>query len=188
MSLNSSVSILVARAIISSAQAELPDAKACKIFSFALITFTSESVLVEIVWISLRHLSSLRQGVLQYISKSQTFLRTFLFLIFASPSSTPLLQLILEFGDITCIILHISLSSIDIKIKIRLTRCDIRYKCSDLRKYPTYKIRLTHRKSIGFVACGPGPRKFIRLVKNPTYATPTYASLTVFLQQISFSA
>ena len=152
MSLNSSVSILVARAIISSAQAELPDAKACKIFSFALITFTSESVLVEIVWISLRHLSSLRQGVLQYISKSQTFLRTFLFLIFASPSSTPLLQLILEFGDITCIILHISLSSIDIKIKIRLTR----YKCSDLRKYPTYKIRLTHRKSIGFVACGPG--------------------------------
>ena len=36
-----------------------------------------------------------------------------------------------------------------------------------------------HRKSIGFVASGPGLRKFIRLVKNPTYATPTYASLTV---------
>ena len=67
----------------------------------------------------------------------------FLFLIFASPSSTPLLQLILELGDITCIILHISLCSIGIKIKIRLTRCDIRYKCSDLRKYPTNKIRLT---------------------------------------------
>ena len=35
-----------------------------------------------------------------------------------------------------------------------------------------------HRKSIGFVASGPGPRKFIRLVKNPTYATPTYATPT----------
>ena len=52
-------------------------------------------------------------------------------------------------------------------------------KCSDLRKYPTYKIRLTHRKSVGFVASGPAPRKFVRLVEHATYATPTYASLTV---------
>ena len=120
-------------------------------------------------------------NIFQKISK---FPRMFLFLIFASPSSTPLLQLILELGDITCIILHISLSSIDIKIKIRLTRCDIIYKCSDLRKYPTYTIRLTHRKRIGFVASGPGLRKFIRLVKNPTYATPTYASLTVSVKSL----
>ena len=34
---------------MSSAQAELRDAKACMIFSFAIITLTSESVLVEIV-------------------------------------------------------------------------------------------------------------------------------------------
>ena len=74
---------------------------------------------------------------------------------------------------------YFSHGSIDIKIKIRLTLCDIRYKCSDLRECPTCKIRLTHRKSIGFVGSGPGPRKFIRLVKNPTYPTPTYASLTV---------
>ena len=35
------------------------------------------------------------------------------------------------------------------------------------------------RKSIGFVVSGPGPRRFARLVKNPSYATPTYASLIV---------
>ena len=35
------------------------------------------------------------------------------------------------------------------------------------------------RQSIGFVASGPGPRKVARLVKNPSYATPTYASLIV---------
>ena len=81
-----------------------------------------------------------------------------------------------EAKETTCIILHIFLSSID--IKIRLTRCYLRSKCSDLRKYPTYKIRLTHIKTKGFLTRGPRPCKFVRLVKNPTY-TPSYASLTV---------
>ena len=44
----SSVSILVARTLVSSAQSE-PAAKTCISFSSALVTFTSESVLVEIM-------------------------------------------------------------------------------------------------------------------------------------------
>ena len=74
ISLISSVSILVARTIISSAQTELPDAKTCIIFSSALITFTSESVLVEIMNFSAKSFFLTLECSSIYFKESQNFL------------------------------------------------------------------------------------------------------------------